>query len=88
MLRITVTSLPGRARVMLEGRLAGAWVSELGACWESLLATHAPSRIEVDLDGLTFVTPAGKELIRSMHARGAMLAATEMMIRTILDEEI
>jgi hypothetical protein len=42
--------------------------------------------IRVDLDGVTAVDGAGKALIRAMRARGAILVATDLMIRTIVEE--
>src|SRR5262245_36840843 len=87
MLRITVTTLAGRARLVLEGRLGGPWVAELASCWQTLLAAHDPRPIQVDLNGLTFIDAAGKMLLREMRDQGATLAATELMTHAIVDEE-
>ncbi len=86
MLRITVTTLPDHTTLVLEGRLCGPWVAELASCWRDLIATRDAHSIRIDLDGVTFVDAAGKALIRAMHDRGAMLVATEVMTRTIVDE--
>jgi anti-anti-sigma regulatory factor len=86
MLRITVTTLPERTTVILEGRLTGAWVAELAASWRDLIVTRDARSILIHLDGVTFIDAAGKDLIRAMHARGASLAATELMARSIMDE--
>jgi len=86
MLRITVTTLPERTRIILEGRLCGAWVAELAACWRDQIATRDARSIEVDLEGVTSTDATGKALIRTMHHQGASLAATEVMARTIVDD--
>jgi ABC-type transporter Mla MlaB component len=86
MLRISVTTPPGAATVALEGRLAGAWVDELRACWRALGATRDPSTIRVTLEGVTFIDTAGKALLWAMHEQGAVLVATGCMTRAILDE--
>jgi hypothetical protein len=87
MLRITVTTLPELTTVILEGRLSGPWVPELATCWRKLVATRDARSIQINLDGVTFVDGAGKALIRAIHRRGASLAATELMTRTIIDGE-
>jgi anti-anti-sigma regulatory factor len=86
MLRMTVTTLPDRTTVLLEGRLAGAWVDELTACWRDVIAMRDSRAIQIDLEGVTFVDSAGKTLLRAMHGQGAILLATEVMARTIVDE--
>ena len=85
MLRISITTRPDGTTVTLEGRVVGAWVDELSACWRS---RHAPDArpIRVDLDGVTFVDAAGKAMLRAMHADGAALVATNVMMRAIVDE--
>src|SRR5262245_52926611 len=87
MLRITVTTLADRARLVLEGRLGGPWVAELASCWQRLLTADSPRPIQVDLNGLTFIDAAGKMLLREMRNQGATLAATELMTHAIVDEE-
>ena len=42
--------------------------------------------ISVQLDAVTFIDPAGKALLRTMHERGAVLAASGCMTRAILEE--
>jgi hypothetical protein len=87
MLRLTVTTHPEGTTLVIEGRLGGAWVAELAACWRAVLGTHDTGPIRVDLDGVTFVDAAGRALIRAMRAEGAILVATEVMMRTIVEED-
>jgi len=87
MLRLTVTTRAEGTTLVLEGRLGGAWVEELAACWRGVLARHDAGPIRVDLDGVTFVDAAGKALIRALRAQGAILVATEVMMRTIVEEK-
>jgi len=49
MLRVTVTTLSELTTVILEGRLAGAWVPELATCWRKLIATRDARSIEINL---------------------------------------
>ena len=85
MLRITVTKEPQHTTVRLEGRLVNAWVDELSACWGHLRASAAEP-VRIDLDGLTFIDDGGKALLRAMHADGAILAATTVVMRAFVDD--
>jgi len=87
MLRISNrTDADGLTVVVLEGRLAGPWVDELRACWRVLVATVDARSVQVLLDEVSFIDPAGKALLWAMHEQGATLAATGCMTRAIVDE--
>ena len=86
MLRITITTRPRDLIVVLEGRLAGPWVDELARSWKALTATEEARSACVQLDTVTFVDAAGKELLRTMHEQGAAFAASGCMTRAILEE--
>ena len=70
---------------MLEGRLAGPWVEELGTCWRQI-AANSQSRAVVNLTGVTFVDADGKALLTSMWQQGAELRAAGCLTRCIVDE--
>lgn len=84
MLRITVTTT-GRDRttVALEGSLSGPWVGEVERALSAF--TAGPSTC-VQLDGVTFIDAAGKELLRRVHQRGVRLLASGCMNRATVDE--
>ncbi len=86
MLRITITTRPEGVTVVLEGRLAGPWVEELARCWRAPTATQDAGLVCVQLDAVTFIDAAGKELLRTVHTEGATLAASGCMTRAILEE--
>jgi hypothetical protein len=85
MLRISIDSCGQNTTVKVEGRVIGAWVSELGACWADLLES-APRPIRVDLDDVSFVDAAGKSVLRRMRADGAILVATSLTMRAVVEE--
>ena len=85
MLRISVANGPQGTTVTLEGRVVGAWVEELGSCWQHLRRS-ATRPIQVDLDGVMFVDAAGKSVLRTMRADGARLTATTLVMRAVVDE--
>ncbi len=86
MLRITSTTRPDGVMVVLEGRLAGPWVDELAQCWKALTIGQDAGSVCVQLDGVTFIDGAGKALLRTMHEKGAALAASGCMTRAILED--
>jgi len=83
MLRITV--LDELKTLKLEGRLSGPWVAELEKCWQRM--TGAPRRpLTVDLEGVTFIDEAGKNLLQHMAEQGAALKAAAPLTRCICDQ--
>lgn len=71
--------------LMLEGRLAGPWVEELGTCWRQI-AANSQSRAVVDLTSVTFVDADGKALLTRMWQQGAELRAAGCLTRCIVEE--
>jgi anti-anti-sigma regulatory factor len=70
---------------MLEGRLAGPWVEELGTCWRQI-AANSQSRAVVDLTGVTFIDANGKALLTKLWQQGADLRAAGCLTRCIVEE--
>jgi RNA polymerase sigma-70 factor (ECF subfamily) len=67
MLRVTPQTADGVERFRLEGRLAGAYVAELGRVLQPSLTS--PREVALDLRGLTFVDAEGADLLRTLAAR-------------------
>ncbi len=85
MLRVSVTTKPDCTAIIVEGRLVVPWADELATCWRHVRET-AKAPFRVDLDGVTFIDVAGKSVLRSMHADGAALEASTVMMRAFVDE--
>ena len=86
MLRVRIEKSPRETLLRLDGRLAGLWVDELARCWAGLRAEDHAAPIRVDLEGVTFVSPAGKALLVRLHHEGALLTARMCMTTAILEE--
>ncbi len=86
MLRLRTLSGPGETLLLVEGRLTGPWVDELARCWASLRGENHAAPIRVDLDGVTFVSAAGKALLGRLRDDGALLTARACMTSAIIDE--
>jgi anti-anti-sigma regulatory factor len=85
MLKITVHDAAGQLCVQLEGRLAGAWVSELECCWHTARASQPCRTLVVDLTSVTFIDQAGCYLLQLMHRDGVRVVASGLMRQDILE---
>ncbi len=86
MLRITTRIDSGATRLVVEGRLAGACVSELERCWRASTSKQSPEAILVDLSSVTFVDASGKQLLAHMHGQGIKLVASGLLSRCLIEE--
>jgi hypothetical protein len=86
MLRLRTQSTPGETLLIVEGRLTGPWVNELARCWVRLRDEQHAAPIRVDLEGVTFVSAAGKALLHRLHEDGAVLTARACMTSAIIEE--
>src|ERR1700722_11764187 len=86
MLRITVDNKPRVLTFRLEGRLAGPWLRVLEECWQSNLAHPNKPILCVDLTGVTFIDPAGKDCLAILHREGAAFIAADCQTKAIVDE--
>ena len=86
MLRITTCDNSGTTRLVVEGRLVGACVGELEKCWRETASAKSPESIQVDLNSVTFVDAAGKQLLAGMHHRGTKFAAAGLLAQDIIEE--
>jgi outer membrane protein TolC len=82
MLRITIQETGEASTFKLEGKLTGPWVHELEQSW----IAAASNALTIDLADVTFIDPAGKDLLARMHESGAKLIAHSPMNRCIVDE--
>jgi ABC-type transporter Mla MlaB component len=86
MLRVRIEKSPRETLLRLDGRLVGPWVDELARCWGTLRDDDGAGPIRVDLEGVTFVSAAGKALLARLHEHGAMLTARACMTSAIIEE--
>lgn len=75
MLRITTRTEPEKATLLLEGELAGIWVSEL---FDATRALSGQS-LSIDLSGVCRVDKAGEYLLALMRSNGAELVGTGLV---------
>ena len=84
MLRITAARDAGvDSRLILEGRIAGAWVGELARACEA--ARVRGRGLVLDMAGVGFVDPEGVERIRRLVADGVVLRDCSPFVRALLE---
>ena len=86
MLRVTVEEPGTGLRLKVEGRLAGAWVTELEGCWRMLSARSPGVALTVDLTHTEFVDLAGKYLLSLMHHSGVRLNGNSQYMKALIAE--
>jgi anti-anti-sigma regulatory factor len=85
-LRISTRINSKVARLIVEGKLAGACVGELEKCWRATASGNSPESILVDLSGVTFVDAWGEKLLAQMHEQGVRLLASGLLARCLIEE--
>jgi ABC-type transporter Mla MlaB component len=81
--RITIQESSDPATVKLEGKLAGPWVKELARIWRAMDAGKA---ILIDLCGVSFVDPSGRDLLAQMYQGGADFVADTPLMKQVVHE--
>jgi hypothetical protein len=86
MLKITLYRDEQPARMVLEGKLAGAWVEEARDVWRNLPKSAGGASMIVDLKAIDYVDGGGKELLATMWREGATLQAAGCCTKYIIEE--
>ena len=82
MLRMTHSTDEGRSTLHLEGKLLAPWVGELEVLVNGA-AGGLPQRI--DLGGVTFVDPAGADLLRTLREAGVEITSCSAFVAELLE---
>lgn len=88
MLRITTEENGTLTTFRLEGKLKGAWVTELEHCWSYARSTRPETKYLVELSDVDFVDESGRTLLSSMVAQGVTLLTNGNFFVACLVEEI
>jgi anti-anti-sigma regulatory factor len=84
MLRITLVPDSQPPTLKLEGKLTGPWVGELEHSWSEISQNGFHHPLRVDLTDVTFISPEGKQLLRTMLQQGTELQSRSLMTQFIL----
>lgn len=86
MLKISFSETPAEEKWILEGRLSGAWVRELRACWKQHHQTDQKRACIVDLNEVTFIDQTGEGLLRVLRDQGAQFIPGGCYVRHIVEQ--
>jgi ABC-type transporter Mla MlaB component len=85
MLRVTIKKEDGSETWELEGKLAGEWVPELDRLWRQR-TPQSGAIIEILLKAVSYIDPAGKQLLADMRQQGAEIKGCGCMVRAFVEE--
>lgn len=66
-MRVTVEEKPDKMVLKLEGRLAGAWVTELDHLWAAISGSRNGRKLALDLRGTTYADRSGIQALRTIY---------------------
>jgi ABC-type transporter Mla MlaB component len=85
MLKVSVKPEGSSETWELEGKLSGEWVKELERCWNER-PSSAGVTLHLHLKAVSYIDPAGKQLLTAMHARGVQIDGCGCMIKAVVEE--
>ena len=85
MLRVTIKKENTSETWELEGKVAGEWVPELDRLWRQR-APQSGTTIEILLKAVSYIDPAGKQLLAEMRQQGAEIKGCGCMVRAFVEE--
>jgi len=84
-LKVTIKQADSTETWELEGKLSGDWVKELERCWKER-TTPAGVPLQVNLKAVSYIDPAGKQLLTEMHGRGVEIKGCGCMTKALVEE--
>ena len=85
MLRVTIKKENTTETWELEGKLSGEWVPELDRLWRQR-TPQTGTTTEVHLKAVSYIDPAGKQLLAEMRRQGAEIKGCGCMVRAFVEE--
>jgi ABC-type transporter Mla MlaB component len=86
MFRVTIKKKEDSSEIWeLEGKLSGEWVCELKRLWKERPPQTGLSA-EVHLKAVSYIDPAGKQLLAEMRQQGAEIKGCGCMVRAFVEE--
>jgi hypothetical protein len=86
MLRITKIESPTEQKLILEGRLAEPWSSDLRSHWEESRRGHPGRKFIVDVKGVTRIDAGGERALATMKSQGAEFLASGVRMKQLLKD--
>ena len=78
---------PGVLILKVEGKVIGAWTTELQRVWTSLHPSLGPNKLCIDICGVTYLDDRGQQLLKEIfRATGATILADSPLTKQFADE--
>jgi ABC-type transporter Mla MlaB component len=85
MFRLNYSETKDEQRWILCGRVAEPWVEEVRSLWRQARAKAPQARAAIDLNDVTVIDAAGKELLKEMQRAGATFVVTGVENRYVVE---
>jgi anti-anti-sigma regulatory factor len=86
MLRITTVESPTEQKLILEGRIAEPWSSDLSSHWEEARRAHPERKFVVDMKGVTRIDAGCERALATMKSQGAQFLASGVRMKQLLKD--
>jgi|SRR5580704_12288396 hypothetical protein len=86
MLRITLHDSGEAFTLQVEGRLIGAWATELEQTWKNAVPIGANRARIIDLTGILFIDGEGKRVLTKLFREGASFRTAGPLTESIVSE--
>ena len=84
MFKISIVDTRTQRKLVVEGRLSGAWVDELRTTWRSASRDLDGRKMVIDLSSLTLISREGEDAIFDLMKEGAKFSCAGILNRHVL----
>ena len=84
MLKISVVETHGQRRLVLEGKLAGPWTTEVEKAWRDAGSQLQGRKLIVDLSNVTLISADGEDMLLRLMGEGAKFSCGGVLTKHVL----
>ena len=84
MLKISVVETHGQRRLVLEGKLAGPWTTEVEKAWRDAGSRLQGRKLIVDLSNVTLISADGEDMLLRLMGEGAKFSCGGVLTKHVL----
>jgi hypothetical protein len=84
MFKISINDTPSQRKLVVEGKLSGAWVDELRTTWTEAKAGLEGRKLVIDVSALTVISHEGECAIFDLMKQGARFSCAGILTRHVL----
>ena len=84
MLKISVVETHGQRKLVLEGKLAGPWITEAERAWREVGNQLQGRKLIVDLSNVTLISADGEDMLLRLMGEGAKFSCGGVLTKHVL----